>query len=258
MTATGTIGQGLRTALIIIFTLLSAVASAGPAEDYAAQKYEDAARGYEAMARQTHDAAAYYDAGNAYYRLGKLGAAVLSWERALRLRPGLLDARHNLEVAHQAIGAKLGKDRVSGGFDNPWWVRAGERFSPALLIILALACDLALFAALLARRGFGRSAARAGLTALAWVAALFLVMSGLLLMARLAHIHDQRDAIVVADEVIMRELPDAKSREMPTLHAGLRVQIVKTVASWARVRLANQVEGWVPDTTVGRIAENGG
>jgi SH3-like domain-containing protein len=60
-------------------------------------------------------------------------------------------------------------------------------------------------------------------------------------------------SIVVADETVMREAPDPTRREMPTLHAGLRVVIVKESDGWVLVRLANSTEGWVVKDAVEEI-----
>ena len=74
--------------------------------------------------------------------------------------------------------------------------------------------------------------------------------AGLLLAGRLYWVERVRTSIVVVDEVVMRELPDAASREMPKLHAGFRVVVLRESQGWWRIRLANHVEGWVPKDTV--------
>ncbi len=45
----------------------------------------------------------YYNIGNSYYRQGKLGKAILYYEKALRLDPSNKDARANLEFVNTKI-----------------------------------------------------------------------------------------------------------------------------------------------------------
>ena len=52
-------------------------------------------------------AALHYNLGNAEFRDGRLGYAMLHWERALRLRPGDPEARANLALARSLLDRRL-------------------------------------------------------------------------------------------------------------------------------------------------------
>ena len=243
--------------LVIIIALLAvpAVAHAGALEDanaaYAQQKYAEAANAYErAIAEGTRNEIVYYNLGNAYFRAGKLGPAILNYERALRIEPDLGDARYNLEVAHEAVAARLGKDSLKGALEDPFWVRAVDAVPLPLLIVAVILLDVIFFAILIALRFIPTGFMRTGLTVGSVFAAVAGLAALLLLAGRLYWIERVRTSIVVADEVVMRELPDAASREMPKLHAGMRVVALRESQGWWRIRLANHVEGWVPKDTV--------
>ncbi|MBK8575416.1 MAG: VWA domain-containing protein [Elusimicrobia bacterium] len=72
---------------------------------YLEQSYAAAGEAYEKVASAvTHPpskAAAVYDAGNAFYRQGKLDQAIEQYKQALRLNPKDADAKHNLELAQK-------------------------------------------------------------------------------------------------------------------------------------------------------------
>lgn len=70
---------------------------------YAHRDYIGAAQGYAIVAKQAPSAQAYYNLGNAYYRLDEKAKAVLAYERALRLDPGHTDARFNLEILNARL-----------------------------------------------------------------------------------------------------------------------------------------------------------
>lgn len=222
---------------------------------YATQRYAEAAAIYADAARTSHSAAAYYNAGNAYFRAGQLGPAALAYSRALRLAPELDDARHNLDVTREAIAVRLGKDSVTGTFTTPWWANASEAVPLMPLFAVTLGADVLLVVLLLVRRGRAPGAGRVLLGLGAAVTALVFLAGGGLLLGRIVYESQSDDGVVVADEAVMRELPDVKSREMPTVHAGLVVRVVRERQGWTRVRLANQVEGWLPAEAVGRVIE---
>ena len=69
-------------------------------EAYATGDFAGAARHYESLVSSgASSPSLFYNLGNAYYRGGNIGKAVLNYERALKLDPSDADARHNLELA---------------------------------------------------------------------------------------------------------------------------------------------------------------
>lgn len=71
---------------------------------YNAENYRLAIDLYrQALAHDGVSANVYYNLGNAYYRIDKLGSAVANYERALRLNPADADARQNLEFVKSRI-----------------------------------------------------------------------------------------------------------------------------------------------------------
>src|SRR5580698_3915495 len=64
----------------------------------AAQKYQDAADA--GLRNWILD----YDLGNAYYRAGQIGKAVLHYERAFRMNSSQTDVLYNLNLATNKVG----------------------------------------------------------------------------------------------------------------------------------------------------------
>src|ERR1041385_4838407 len=69
---------------------------------YDAGKFAEAAAVYEKLEPKT--AHVYYNLGNAWFRQGKMGLAVLNYERARRLAPRDPDILANLKFAEQRLG----------------------------------------------------------------------------------------------------------------------------------------------------------
>ncbi|MBI4508955.1 MAG: tetratricopeptide repeat protein [Deltaproteobacteria bacterium] len=241
--------------LAIVFAAAEAHASGDlfvdAANDYAAQRYHDAVDKYEELLLDGHrHADVFYNLGNAYFRVGKIGRAILNYERALRMSPGADDALYNLEVARDVAASRFGRDTLAGIETDPLWMRAVNWQPLGTLAWAFLALDVIFFSVLIAVRFLPTGFLRTGLVTSQVFIGLAGALVGLLLAGQLYFLRHVKMSVVVADEVIMREGPDPTRREMPKLHAGHRLVILRESQGWVRVRLANRVEGWVPKDTV--------
>ncbi|MBQ1969805.1 MAG: tetratricopeptide repeat protein, partial [Paludibacteraceae bacterium] len=99
--------------LSIFFVLLAALAFAGQDKlNEANAKYKDgdfasAVSLYEEALKSGESATLYYNLGCAYYKLGKLGPAILNYERALLLDPHNEDTKYNLELLEKQTVDKI-------------------------------------------------------------------------------------------------------------------------------------------------------
>jgi tetratricopeptide (TPR) repeat protein len=72
---------------------------------YEAGQYEAAAATYEEIRQSGLECPElYFNLGNAYYRQGELGRAILSFRRCLKLAPRDREARRNLELTRARVG----------------------------------------------------------------------------------------------------------------------------------------------------------
>lgn len=85
---------------------------------YDAKNYRLAADLYEVLLKQGVSPAVYYNLANAYYRLGELPRAVLSYERSLKYDPANADARYNLAVVQSKLAVR--SDTSSSMFFVVW------------------------------------------------------------------------------------------------------------------------------------------
>jgi len=88
---------------VIASTLILVSVTLSPAERYieSNQSYEagdflHAIEGYEEVVRLSRNADVYYNLGNSYFQVRKLGEAVANYRRARHLRPRDGDVQHNL------------------------------------------------------------------------------------------------------------------------------------------------------------------
>src|SRR6266511_1280556 len=75
-------------------------------EEYAQGHFTEAISGYETLVRAGQwSANLFYDLGNAYFRTGEFGRAILNYERALALERHHPEAAANLQIARDEARA---------------------------------------------------------------------------------------------------------------------------------------------------------
>lgn len=186
----------------------------------------------------------HYNLGNAWFRLGELGPAMLHYERARRIMPRDDDLAANIELARS-----LTVDRVT---PLPafwlfavarWWIDLLPR--PALLGVVALTWLVAMAALIVSVIGRGdsmlvwsrRTAAVAGVATLVF---------GLSLMARELDVGRPDEAIVMAEEAAVRSAPsDDDELLIFTVHEGTKVRVERRSDAWAEIVLEDGKVGWI-------------
>ena len=219
---------------------------------YAAGRYQDAIRDYEALLKQGVSADLYYNLGNAYYRTEDITRAVLNYERAFQLSPGDKDIRHNLQMARSKTIDKITPETE---FFFITWMRAVvnimsvDAWAKTALGALALAIVLALvylFAERLWLRKLGFFGG--GLLLL-----LFLVCNLFAYLQKNELTH-HRGAIVMSSAVNVKSTPAANGTDLFILHEGTRVDIIDDqMQQWKQIRVADGKEGWIETSQIETI-----
>lgn len=221
---------------------------------YNEEKYTDAVKLYElAISSVGSSSDAYYNLGNAYYRTGKPGKAVLAYERALRLDPTNSDARQNLEFVNSRLIDRPGEKGTLAGnmvdsaslalHSNTWaWVGFG-----CFLVFLG-AVALYLFCPIVLWRKIGFFGGG--------VVLLFTLISWYLSAHNAALSQSKNQAIVTASSTILSTSPRAprdRQEEAILLHEGTKVEVLDSVstqtdsvkATWMDVRIDNTHRAWI-------------
>jgi len=213
---------------------------------YQQEDFAGAIGAYEAVVSAGWESAAlHYNLGNAYFKTGELGRAILEWERALALAPGDPDALANLELARSlTTDAVEPLPRFWLFAVASWWVNLIPRGLLRALVALAwLAAAAGIGVRILARGG---AAARGG----AWVAIVagaVVVVLGFNLLVRELGIGRPDRGVILADAVPVRSAPaEQDDLTLFEIHEGTRVRIDQRAGEWAEVVLDDGKVGWVP------------
>lgn len=209
---------------------------------YRGGDFEGARRAYlQVVESGVQDARLFYNLGNANFKSGRLGEAILWYERANHLSPRDEDIVANLRFAHQV---KKDKDVPADGNVVSLFL-TDAFFYPTLSelsLLLALGW-IGLFSLLGWRVWFHRTQAL-WLGALS-VCALLTAGGGAWLSFRVYHQSSEVSAIALAEVVTARSGPDVNQTEVFIMHEGTKVRVVRREGDWILVRLQNGLGGWV-------------
>lgn len=221
--------------------------------------YTAAAQSYAQLVDSgVDDADVYFDLALSHAKAGAHGRAIYWLERALVVAPGDDDA----EAAIAASQAALGRRRAAANGEatvqtRPPFREAAVRGVRAdTLAVLVLALSTFFFGTLVALRFAHGESTRLAL----WIAmplfGLGLGVLGLGLAQKVGMLDAGDPAIVLDDDLTLREAPDPRASTRGALHEGERVRVVGHDRGWARVRAPGGREGWLRDDMLGTLARD--
>ena len=239
----------LCTAAIAIF-----LAGAVPAADenvftkanqaYNEARYQEAAEDYEALVQSGHwHANLFYDLGNAYYRLGNFGKAILNYERALALDPRQPEADANLRLARdEARALELRRDWI----ERYASMATEKQYSIAAAVGFWLVVFVAAHLVLSRRRSAGRIALIVTGVPVCGVSvfAIFTLENGT---------RGNALAVVTAKETEARLATADNAKSILLLPAGSEIKILSERGDWIYAALPNDQRGWIPSSSAERV-----
>ncbi len=204
---------------------------------YAAGHFQQAIDGYQQLV-QSHrwSASLFYNLGNAWYRAGDPGKALLNYERALALEPHHPEAAANLHlVRDQSRALELRPDR----FEQYLAFANANQFAIAAAVAFWLTAFAAAAMVFAERRSAGKLAA-------------VLLASAVCIFAAAASYAKETGpdgaglAIVIKQNIQARVATADTSGSVLALPPGSEVKILSTRGDWSYVFLPNGARGWIP------------
>lgn len=203
----------------------------------------------------------YYNLGNANYRLGNHGKAIIAYERALRLNPANDDARANLEFVNSQLKglpedgssfiSNIHRNVMSATTPDTWGIIAF-----ILFLLLLSSVSLYLFTNNVTVR-------KAGFFGGICLLVLFVYAFVLAWQSAGAHTHDDI-GIVVSSNARLTTTPGTsnnKAEKTIMIPEGSKVEILDSLATpndpvttlWYNVALNNKSEAWIDASDVEQI-----
>jgi tetratricopeptide (TPR) repeat protein len=205
--------------------------------DFAQGHFKEAISGYEALIRDGQwTANVFYDLGNAYFRAGDFGRAILNYERALALAQHHPEATANLQIA---------RDEAHALELQPSWPERYLQFATVNQYSVTAAVAFWVAAFCLAALIFTprRSAATISL-----LLVMVLVFAGAIFAIWQVERGSKGNAlaIVTGKDVQARLATADTANAVLALPPGSEVKILSTRGDWTYVALPNNLRGWIP------------
>jgi hypothetical protein len=212
---------------------------------YAHRDYAGAAQAYEAALSAGPCAAVHYNLGNALFKAGKIGRAIVNYRRARYLDPRDPDIAVNLNFARNYRVDKMlaARGPLAQALDTGFHRMSRRSAAVFASVFLMLA---GLFLALWIVRRWVGLAIIASLLALV---ALF----GLVTQQVWAGEVGERPAVVVVPEVNALSGPSEEFKQILLVHDGTEVRIREARGDYLLVQLSGGGGGWVRKDAVERV-----
>lgn len=238
--------------VVIAFILIATVCFSQSAEElfnnanelYQQEKYEAAIEQYELIEElQLQSDVLFFNLGNAYYKLNKVGPAIYYFEKSLKLNPSNADAKTNLAFANKMTIDAIEilpktifqdfSDAVIYKFRYETWAKMTVVFSffGALIFLLY---------------HFSYSSRK---KLLYFNVSL---LSGILLVVTLAFAFKSYDyqenrieAIIFKQTTEIKNAPTLNSNTIFKLHEGTKVIVLDEIDDWKKIKLTDGKIGWL-------------
>jgi tetratricopeptide (TPR) repeat protein len=206
-------------------------------QEYAQGYFKEAVASYETLVRSGPlSANLFYDLGNAYFRTGDFGRAILNYERALGLERHHPEAAANLQIARdEARALEMQQSRPERYLQfasvNQYGIAAAVAFWVGAFCIVAL---------IFARRRSAR------------LIALSILSFSVCALAILAIYEIDRGskgrtlAVVTGDDMQARLATADTANSVLALPPGSEINILSTRGDWIYAALPNNLRGWIP------------
>ena len=239
---------------------------------YEAGNYAAAVDDYERAAASGVTAPdLFYNLGNAYFKLGDLGRAVLWFERARRLAPRDDDVRENLDLTRSLL-----RDQELLAAAPRWrsallaWHRdttTAESVAVAS-ILFTLVCALGICFVFRNSETLSRVYRRVSILSpgrllgldkaqdLGLALALVLLLTGAFAYSAFSKVraeHARSTGVVLAEEASVFSGPSPNAAVQFKVHEGTLVSVRDERAGWLRVEVPGDLSGWIQEPSLARI-----
>lgn len=205
----------------------------------------------EMLGSHQHSAMVYYNLGNAYYKNGNIGKAILNYNRALQLEPSDEDIQHNLMLAQAKTIDKI--EPVPQFFIKRWLMELGGVFGSDTWAMMALVffgvtlggVTLWLISSTLGLRKLGFYSA--------FIALVITVASFVYSEINYTKQTSTAEAIVMNSAAPVKSAPSATSKDLFLIHEGTKVTVLQSLDEWNEVVLEDGNKGWILKSAIERI-----
>lgn len=216
---------------------------------YQKENFLAAISSYESIINSGKESAdVYFNLGNCYYKLHKVGPAVYNYEKALLLNPNDQEIKTNLDFARKMaiddikIIPKVGFHKLIQDFTSTY------HYDTWAWIAVALALVFFLFF-------LGYYFSGTTLKKRIFFTGMFVILLGITLSVSAGifernRLENEKPAIVFAETAPVKSEPKTSSPDTFILHEGTKVYILESIANWKKIELTDETTGWIESSAI--------
>lgn len=216
---------------------------------YQKENFQAAISSYESIINSGKESAdMYFNLGNCYYKLHKVGPAVYNYEKALLLNPNDQEIKTNLDFARKMaiddikIIPKVGFHKLIQDFTSTYY------YDTWAWIAIALALVFFLFF-------LGYYFSGTTLKKRIFFTGMFVILLGITLSVSAGifernRLENEKPAIVFAETAPVKNEPKTTSPDAFILHEGTKVYILESIANWKKIELTDETTGWIESSAI--------
>ena len=219
---------------------------------YINESYHEAIELYEQIAGMDAESdVLYYNLGNAYFKTGQYAAAILNYERALRLSPNNENIRHNLRIARGRLGDR--SEPLPRLFFIEWHnsfiqIQSVDGWAVTSIILSFFLCfGIALF--FLSRNNRQKKI----IFSISLAMVIALITSLYAANRQYEKNYVMKEAIVMSPRVTAKSAPSDGAVDVFVIHEGRKLEITGELNGWYEVRLPDGSIGWIKKTAASVI-----
>ena len=213
---------------------------------YKEGRFQEAVNGYNELIEEGRiNGHVYYNLGNSYFRMKKLGRAILCYERARLFMPRDADLRYNLQYARDQIQDAVVPKR-STVLMTFFWI---ESYNLRELFGVFIVVNIFFWAALAARIFIKTE----WTWYLLFVVLIIWAVSAFSCGLKWYVMETDSRAVILQEEVDILAGPDPRDTLLFKLHEGTTVQFERSEGEWSLVRLPDEKRGWLLNEAIGKV-----
>jgi tetratricopeptide (TPR) repeat protein len=211
---------------------------------YKNEKFEKAIERYKEIESQgLISSELYYNLGNSYYKLNKVGPSIYYFEKALKINPLNEDVKNNLVFAKRLALDKIEElpKTVFQKFNINYLQQLSYNQWAIVIIVFSVLGSLLFLLFYFADTPFIKRIyfVTSSLSFILLITALIITFN------QYSISKNNKEAIVFAEETEVRNAPTFNSEEVFTLHEGTKVLVLDAIDSWKKIKLADGKIGWI-------------
>lgn len=211
---------------------------------YTDGKYQEAIDEYMKIMNMGYEnGVVYYNLGNAYYKIGDIGKAILYYEKAKKIMPTDEDVDNNLKLVNLYIADKI--TPIPELFYVRYFKNITKIMSPNSWMELFLVMYIMLSICICVRIIIRQQKIKNVLKKSIFLFTFLTLLSLFIFIYSENELNKHNWAIVMNEKTDVYASPSEDSTELFSIHKGTKIRLKRTEGLWIEITLADGKVGWI-------------